>query len=58
MALPFGPLPSGGAHHAGVEGRRPRRAQAHSRHKSDRAFREYVRPEKLMENTPSAELGL
>lgn len=32
--------------------------QAHSRHKSDRAFREYVRPEKLMENTPSAELGL
>ena len=32
--------------------------QAHSRHKSDRAFREYVRLEKLMENTPSAELGL
>ena len=32
--------------------------QAHSRHKSDRAFRKYVRPEKLMENTPSAELGL
>ena len=32
--------------------------QAHSRHKSDRAFREYVRPEKLMENTPSGELGL
>jgi integrase len=32
--------------------------QAHSRHKSDRAFREYVRPENLMENTPSAELGL
>lgn len=32
--------------------------QAHSRHKSDRAFREYVRPEKLMEDTPSAKLGL
>lgn len=32
--------------------------QAHSRHKSDKAFREYVRPENLMENTPSAELGL
>jgi integrase len=32
--------------------------QAHSRHKSDRAFREYVRPQNLMENSPSAELGL
>lgn len=32
--------------------------QAHSRHKSDRAFREYVRPQKLMENSPSGQLGL
>jgi integrase len=32
--------------------------QAHSRHKSDRAFREYVRPQKLLENTSSAHLGL
>jgi integrase len=32
--------------------------QAHSRHKSDRAFRTYVRPQNLMENSPSAELGL
>lgn len=32
--------------------------QAQSRHKSDRAFREYVRPQKLLENTSSAHLGL
>jgi integrase len=32
--------------------------QAHSRHKSDRAFREYVRPQKLLEDTSSAHLGL
>jgi integrase len=32
--------------------------QAHSRHESDKAFREYVRPENLMEDTPSAKLGL
>lgn len=32
--------------------------QAQSRHKSDRAFREYVRPQRLLENTSSAHLGL
>ena len=32
--------------------------QAQSRHESDRAFREYVRPQKLLENTSSAHLGL
>jgi len=32
--------------------------QVQSRHESDRAFREYVRPQRLPENTSSAHLGL
>jgi len=41
-----------------VEGAPDAAIQAQSRHENDRAFREYVRPQKLLENTSSAHLGL
>ena len=41
-----------------MEGAPDAAIQAQSRHESDRAFREYVRPQKLLENTSSAHLGL
>jgi integrase len=43
---------------ASMEGAPDAAIQAQSRHESDRAFREYVRPQKLLENTSSAHLGL
>ncbi len=43
---------------ASMEGAPDAAIQAQSRHKSDRAFREYVRPQNLLENTSSAHLGL
>ena len=43
---------------ASMEGASDAAIQAQSRHESDRAFREYVRPQKLLENTSSAYLGL
>jgi integrase len=43
---------------ASMEGAPDAAIQAQSRHESDRAFREYVRPQKLLENSSSAHLGL
>ena len=43
---------------ASMEGAPDAAIQAQSRHESDRAFREYVRPQKLLEKTSSAHLGL
>ena len=43
---------------ASMEGAPAAAIQAQSRHESDRAFREYVRPQKLLENTSSVHLGL
>ena len=43
---------------ASMEGAPDAAIQSQSRHESDRAFREYVRPQKLLENTSSAHLGL
>ncbi|MFB6230478.1 MAG: tyrosine-type recombinase/integrase [Salinibacter sp.] len=43
---------------ASMEGAPDAAIQAQSRHESDRAFREYVRPQRLLENTSSAHLGL
>jgi len=43
---------------ASMEGAPDAAIQAQSRHESDRAFRKYVRPQKLLENTSSAHLGL
>ena len=43
---------------AAMEGAPDAAIQAQSRHESDRAFRDYVRPQKLLENTSSAHLGL
>ena len=42
---------------ASMEGAPDAAIQAQSRHENDRAFREYVRPQKLLENTSSAHLG-
>jgi integrase len=43
---------------ASMEGAPGAAIQVQSRHESDRAFREYVRPQRLPENTSSAHLGL
>ena len=43
---------------ASMEGAPDAAIQGQSRHENDRAFREYVRPQKLLENTSSAHLGL
>jgi integrase len=51
-------LRAGHVTQASMEGAPDAAIQAQSRHESDRAFREYVRPQKLLENTSSAHLGL
>lgn len=43
---------------ASMEGAPDAAIQAQSPHELDRAFRKYVRPQKLLENTSSAHLGL
>ena len=51
-------LRAGHVTQASMEGAPDAAIQAQSRHESDRAFREYVRPQNLLENTSSAHLGL